>query len=395
LVRSLDLKVTTKKIDVRKFAKLHKLSLEDAARRVRYDFLEKTAQTVGADKIAVGHNSDDQVETFLMRLIRGSGAKGLRGIQPKRGRIIRPLIDCARDEIEKYCRWHKLRYRVDHTNFQTKYLRNKIRHHLLPILSKYNPNIRQNLKNTAELLGEDFNFINDLADKTLAKLRLKIDRKEITLDRGEFNKLPYSLRLYVLRNAIERVKGDLVDISVQNIKDVVGQSDGQFTIDLPVKLWVLGGNKEIIITQNKPHKPQRIVFEHKLRVPGRTEIPEIGSVINAEVKTLARRSPKGVGGLKRKKVKKDSKIAFLDADKLKGGLKVRNWRPGDKFRPFGMQGTKKLQDFFVDNKIPLKERYRVPVLESNGQIVWVGAQRIDDRFKVVKDTRQILVLTLF
>ncbi len=369
--------------DVLSFAKQNRLNLEDAARRARYEFLEKSAAKVGAIKIAVAHTADDNIETFLMRLVRGTGMKGLTGIPPVRGKIVRPLIGLLRSEIEEYLRSKKITPRIDRTNFETKYLRNRIRRNLIPALKSYNHNIKELLLQAISTANSIQGFVEVEAEKALKGMTLFKSAGEIRIDIRKLLNTDAALRGEVLRHAIETVKRDLVDISFVHIEDILGQlNKKRAEIDLPgVYAYVNKG--ALSISRSKRPETAPRTFMHKLEIPG--EVREGGGFfIEADVLPSV-----SVSDLRAK----DPYRAYLDYDKIGKPLIVRNRMPGDRFSPLGLKGSKKLQDIFVDQKIDLGERDSIPVIEDGKKIVWVVGYRMSEEAKVTPATRKVVRLS--
>jgi tRNA(Ile)-lysidine synthase len=226
VARELGLGVTAERRDVRSYRAEHHLSLEDAARRVRYRFFAEVAESLGADRVAVGHTADDQVETILMRLVRGSGAKGLQGMQPvaelpplggKGLRVIRPLLKVSRRETEIYCRQHGLTPRVDSSNLLPSQLRNCIRHQLVPLLRSYNPKIDEALLRTAETLTSELSFVEDHVNKVWYGVVTE-GKEAILLDKKGFLALHPALQRHLLREVVRRLLGDLEDVEWKHIE---------------------------------------------------------------------------------------------------------------------------------------------------------------------------------
>jgi len=381
--KKLKLPITCRENNVKALAKKEKLSLEDAARRVRYKFYEDVLNEVKASKIALGHTTDDNVETVLMRLVTGTGTRGLLGIPTKRGKIVRPLIDCWRREIESYCKKHKVKPRIDKSNYDAKYLRNKIRHRLLPVLESINPNVKTAINNTIELLSSDYEYLMKMSIKALHGAMIKSTKGSIKLDIDKLLMYPDSIRRYVLRVALEEVKGDLENITFTHIENILSKlpDDKKWELHLPSGIFVFGDGDELEISTSMSEEEGKIHFEYKLEVPGTVNIKEAGLKINAEAVAIP------------KKLKlKDRNQAIIDLGKTGNTLIVRSRNIGDRFSPFGIRGTKKLKDFLIDEKIPHKERDLIPILESRGKIVWVAGYRIDNAFRVTSKTRKALKL---
>ena len=387
LAQNLRVPISVEAIDVQAFAKEKKLSLETAARQVRYDFFARIAGKAEASKIAVGHSADDNVETFLMRLLRGTGIKGLCGIPPRRGKIIRPLIRIWRKEIEEYVGGLKLVPRRDHTNYESKYLRNRVRMKLLPQLKLYNLNIKEIILNTILLLTEDSLYLENRAETTLEECLRSSKEEEISLKVSKLKDLEQPILGHLLRLAIQRIKGNLLDLSYVHIREVMGKigSTESWELHLPDGIYAVGNEETLLITQERPQSKEVEKFYYKLPVPGEVFLREVGRRIKSEVLEQA-------SGLDYSELPPHE--AYIDFYKVGKEIVVRNRREGDRFSPLGIRGTKKVQDFFIDEKVALEERGRIPILESAGRIIWVAGMRVDERFKITPATRKVLKLQL-
>ncbi|OGO22924.1 MAG: tRNA lysidine(34) synthetase TilS [Chloroflexi bacterium RBG_16_50_9] len=379
--------------DVKAYQASHHASLEEAAREVRYAFLAQVAASVGAERVAVGHTLDDHVETILMHLIRGSGTRGLRGLQPVNrwwsggaGLIVmRPLLELSREETMAYCRDNHLEPRLDASNLSLEPLRNKIRYRLLPQLKEYNPRVVDALLRTARIAGDDIACLGAEA----ARLRGEITRKEgetVIFDRPGFINLPAALKRHLLRTCIEELTGNLKDIEARHIEDLLnalGKPAGKkiilpdgLTFTTDYDRYLLGANPESLI----PFPPMK--DEAKLNIPGKVSIPgwDIKAIIASPSEVEGERSE--TNGL----------TARFDVTKTGGNLTVRHRLPGDRFQPLGMSQPKKINEFMIDAKIPQGWRQRIPMVCSPEHILWVVGWRIDERVKVSPDTKQVLRL---
>lgn len=383
LGQALGLPVAVESIDVEEYAKNNSLGLEAAARVVRYDFLARVASNVSATKIAVGHTADDNVETFLMRLLRGSGLKGLCGIPPQRGNIIRPLIKVWRREIEDYVGSLKLVPRRDHTNYESKYLRNRVRLKLIPQLKIYNLNIKEIILQTILLLTDDNSYIESKAEALLATAISSSSSQEIRLSLAVLKNIERPIRSHVIRQAIGKVRGNLLELSYSHVQEILDKLEAKerWELNLPGGIFALGSREVLTFSLKPPLAVEPVQYRYPLSIPGELEIKEIGKTIRASL----------VG---KKEVTDDVAVAFLDHDYLSKKLVVRSRNEGDSFSPLGLRGTKKLQDFFVDEKVPAEARDLVPIVTNGKDIVWVGGMRIDERAKVKKDSKKIVKLEL-
>ncbi|MFC1954004.1 tRNA lysidine(34) synthetase TilS [Chloroflexota bacterium] len=398
--------VTVEQRDVKGYQARQRISLEEAAREVRYNFLAEVAKSVGAQRVAVGHTSDDNVETILMHLIRGTGTRGLRGLQPcsywqSSGSgitVIRPLLPVSRQETAAYCHEHHLTPRIDTSNFSLSPLRNKIRHQLLPLLRNYNPRVTEALLRTARIAGDDIDFL----DKENARLWDKIaqrQRETIVLNKEKFLNLPPVLQRHLLRTAIEKLLGNLKDIEARHIEEIMAvlYKPAGKRLSLPGGLiFTVEYDRYCLGTDAAALSPFPILSnEFSLRIPGETMLS--GWQVKATVIDSAEKVKfAGVGTLsetmKRKGLSDGGLVACLDLGRVGDKVAVRSWQSGDRFQPLGMSQPKKLGEFMIDAKIPRAWRRRVPVVCSSQHILWVVGWRIDDRVKVTESTRQTLCL---
>jgi tRNA(Ile)-lysidine synthase len=383
LAQRLNLPITVEAVDVAALAKQDKMGIEEAARGARYDFFERTAARIGANRIAVAHTADDNVETFLMRLLRGAGLKGLCGIPPKRGKIVRPIIKVWRREIEDYVGALKLVPRRDHTNYESKYMRNSVRLKLIPQLKIYNLNIKEIILQTILLLTEDSLYLENKAAEVLAEIQKEAPAGEIRLDLARLKNIDPALHGRLLRLAVAEVKGDLNQLAFTHIRAIMDKLDAteKWELHLPGGFFARGSKEELAIGRERGPQQEAREFKYTLSVPGRVELAEIGRSFNCD---FAEQLDKTAG----------PRIAYVDYAALGKDLIVRSKLPGDRFVPLGIAGTKKLQDFFVDEKVRAEARDEVPIVESGGRIIWVGGLRLDERAKVTEKTKKIVRLEL-
>jgi len=352
-------------------------SLQEAARRARYRFLEGVAQAVRAERIALGHTQDDLAETVLINLLRGSGLRGLAGIPPARqGCIIRPLIEVSRKEVSIYADAYQIPFVRDSSNAQEDYLRNRIRLKLLPILAEYNPKAVEALARAALILREEDMYLSSLVEEALASLFVRRG-EEAALSAVKLKTLPSALRRRVLREAFNRFSG--YSLSWERTTALERLLDAP-----PGRLHLVGQiaasweGKELIFASHRMEKGNDVVYP--LSPEGETDLPAFG--LRLRLTGL----PKGACDLR----VAGPFCAFLDAGEAQHPLVVRAWRPGDRFSPIGLGGSKKLQDFFVDAKVPRRRRSSIPLLLSGDRIAWVVGYRLDERFKVREGTTNVL-----
>lgn len=437
LARSLFLPITFDRQDVASYKARKKCSLEEGARELRYAFFTRVAEEVGSIRVAVGHTQDDQVETVLMHILRGTGTSGLRGLAPcssmlygkqemslRAARsnllVIRPLLDITREEAMRYCQEHKLEPRFDSSNRSLSFFRNRLRLELLPLLRQYNPCVDQALLRLADIAKGDDSFI----EKQALHLWDEVARREdnaVCLDKKKISTLPIALQRQVVRLAIDELVGDTRDIEavhIEALRTLLSKPVGK-QISLPNGIICHGEYDEIIIRVSrspdfehseeggmaKRYLPLSCPFpilqgDFPLKVPGKTILPGwrvVASISPSGIATLTKtegkqsRNPHRIrGGAGR--VSFLSTVAEFDLNKTGTNLSLRQRQPGDRFQPLGMNTAKKLSEFMIDAKIPFSWRHHVPLVCSPEQIIWVVGYRIDDRAKVTEATREILRL---
>ncbi len=377
-----------KKRDVSAFSKKKKLGKEEAARILRYTFFEEVSKKKGANKLALGHNADDQVETILMWLIRGTGKSGFTGIPPKRPLslkkkepvIIRPLIETKRKGIKAYLEKNNLSFCVDSSNLKPVYLRNKIRLKLLPYLEKYNPCISEHLIHWADIFREEENYLQCVTDKLIKEVIIIKEKNEIFLDLKML--LGYNINLQ-RRIFLKVLKKRVSFKNIEQILDLISQPKREKTICLAEDLWVKKDKKTLII-KGKRDFVRHKAFCYRLKVPGETKISSAGCSLIVKIYSLKGNIPVFDGG-------KEKDFCLFDWDILrKKELWVRSRKEGDRFKPFGMCGSKKIKDFFIDEKIFSAEKGRIPLLVTEKEIIWVGGLRRADKAKITKKTKNIM-----
>ncbi|MBO8142822.1 MAG: tRNA lysidine(34) synthetase TilS [Firmicutes bacterium] len=390
-------------------------SWQQAARRVRYRLLEEVAAAEGAHRVALAHHADDQAETILLRLLRGAGAAGLGGMRPKRGLYVRPLLWVARQEIEAYCRAFRLSFRADPTNRSLRYLRNRIRHRLLPLLeAEFNPNVRAVLNRTATLLREDDDYLEELARQAFQQL----GRPEDGLSVDGLSRLPRPLARRVLRLAVQQAGVELAAVSAAHVDRMLSLAGdeapkaGCRPVTLPGGVRVRRESGRLVMewpgTGGETGDEGGGAVDCPLVVPGRTVVEPWNVAVEADLIPCAQagsrnaaRSLQGPaargdgeapGGSAGRHGEGPVREVDLDWEQVVPPLRVRAWRPGDRMRPLGLGGSKKLQDIFVDAKVPAKRRHQVPVICDEQGILWLAGLRVDERGAAGPRTRQVLRL---
>jgi len=373
------------RFNVREFRKLGGLSPQDAARRIRFHFFYDLLRKHHAQKIALGHNADDQVETVLLRLIRGSGLRGLKGILPIReGKVIRPLLEVWREEIDSFALGKKIPFLCDSSNLKNDYLRNRIRLSLIPFIEgEYQPHFKETLLRTSKILREEDDYLEKEAEEAYQKV-IHEAKDALAFNFSEYQTLHRAIQWRVVKKISEKILGsgkvmeDGGEAEFHKIHQNLHQSSPSFLIELSHGFWVekrydlvLFGKGEV-----KPSSP----FEVELISPGHTIVEEIGKEVVIE------ETDRGQFG----DYSGPPDTALMDYESLRFPLKMRNFRPGDRFCPLGVKGSQKLKDFFIDHKVPKFERPRVPLLISEEMIAWIVGYRIDERVKITERTRKVL-----
>ncbi len=375
-----------KQVDVPAWLKRHGGSPQDASRRLRYSFLREVAKSHGANSIALAHNLGDQAETVLLHLLRGAGTAGLAGMRFRESsgtvNLVRPLLTASRAEILRYLQHHRLPFRVDESNSEAKYTRNWLRHNLLPVMRQLNPEVEAAITRTAEVLQAETDFVEHEALLAYAEIA-EAGEHTVALESHRLGRLPLALQRRVLRLAYAQLLGDDRDLSLSNVEAAIallGRSAGT-SLDWPKGLTCQLGYSHLQIG-TVDHR-NREGFSVQLPLPGRvTWADEEGEII-ASIVPRAALSSFGDG----------KTLACLDRAALHTDvLEVRSWRDGDRFRPLGMNGFKKLQDFFIDSKVDRGARQNIPLVLSGQEIVWVAGLRGDHRFRVTPCTTEVVCL---
>jgi tRNA(Ile)-lysidine synthase len=368
-------------IDVRTYANEKGFNLQEAARELRYMTFESVAYEIGAKKIAQGHTVDDQLETFFMRMFRGSGPKGLSGIPPARGMIIRPLLDVDREAIENYLKQENKSFIMDSSNLKKDYLRNKLRLELIPEMKKMAPHITQSIARTMDILREEEKYFEIIIAKTLMKLISRKTDKQIELFLSPLEVMDRVILRRVLRRALDETRGlrGIEFVHIENIIELVKHGRQGDRICLPQGLRAVKDYATLILTSEIPEK----LGSFTLNVPGEVVLKEIGTVIKASIEHEG------------EQYGRERTTALFDAGKTGTELTIRSREKGDFFYPAGFGRKKKLQDYFVDEKVPRDERDAVPIVITGNDIVWIAGYRGDERFKVSESTKMFLKIKLY
>ncbi len=368
--------------DVRSEARAGKLNLEETARGLRYEFLRSAAGAWGATRIATGHTMNDQAETFLMRLLRGSGLSGLAGIEPVSAAgqvpVVRPLLGVLRQDVEAYLRAEGLAFREDESNADRKLLRNRIRLGLLPqMASEYAPRIVEHLARLSAIIREEDEllaaFIRELADEFIAGAGEKT-----TLDVRTLSFLPPALARRVAREFLRRLKGDLRAISFEDVESLLGLRDGrEKTVKKGLRLRRENGRLFLLKGRKRTSRAFEVTWD------GRGDVTAAGSRFSGRVIAAGEGVP--LRG-------DDRKRALFDLATLSFPIVVRSRRPGDLYRPLGAPGRKKLKEILRAKGIPRGARDRLPVFISRSRIIWVPGLPVAEDFKVEASTQTLFLI---
>lgn len=420
---------TVESADVAAVARERRLAIEEAARQVRYAFLARLARAVGGRTVAVAHNADDQVETVLMHLLRGAGLAGLRGMRPvsrleelrladpslsadeavppgrtgcapygpswEEGgasiRLIRPLLEVTRADVEAYCRAHGLQPRFDASNLDRTFYRNRLRHELIPYLETYNPNVRQVIRRMAEAIAGDYDLLRQQLAEVWPRVVRHASSEALTLDLTVLRGLPVGLQRSVLREAVHCLRRSLRNINWVHIDDAVRVlAEGQVgaAATLPRGLLLTIGYDVATLAPaghavERSHVPRIAGEIAPLPVPGRTPLGG-GWVLVIE------RIPRGALPDDWRE-NPDPYVAYLDAERCAGPLALRTRREGDWFIPLGLGHRQRVRDLMINAKVPRDERDGLPLLTCGSEIAWVVGLRLDERFAVTHETTEVLV----
>ena len=402
LAREWNLPATIEARDVQTLANEQHLSIEEAARHARYEFLSDVARRVGSRVIAVAHNTDDQVETLLMHFMRGAGLAGLRGMLYKTEigdwrfgaptsklqsltsnlYLVRPLLDVTRAEIETYCKRNYLAPRVDASNTNTTFFRNRLRNEALPYLETLNPNLRQTLVRASHALTDDFDFVQRGVRSAYAIVAREVNGV-IVFDRTAWRALHPAIQRGTLRAAVQQLRGNLRNIDWTHIEDarrVALEKSAGAQATLPGGLMLSVGYTDFTIADAEhgarlPDLPLLYVDRVELFPEGVTELPDSEWVVQTQT-------------VNHKIETTDRWTARFDSEQSKGAIYLRRRRAGDRFQPAGMVGhTQSLHEFMINEKIPRAARGLLPLLIVDEQIVWVCGWRIDERAQTTDATR--------
>jgi tRNA(Ile)-lysidine synthase len=415
LARSWNLPVTIGSVDVSALARQEQRSLEDAARVARYRFLREVAQ---GQLIAVAHHRDDQVETLLLHWLRGGGLASMVGLQPRQQDIIRPLLCITHADTVAYCKQHDLRPLEDMSNSDLRFLRNRIRHQLLPLLTELNPGIRETLLRNAETMQVDFAWIEDQIDTYWPQVVSCQEGDRIVLRLSVLREFPLSLQRHLLRRVTALLYAGQSPLELRHyrlIEQLMERQSGgaALTLHLPNHLHVrcTGNTLEFQRVHEESSKTEAFTepMEVQLPIPGQVAVAGTSWIATAEMlpddllqqvrKVLEHQDWAAVWHI----LPATRYTVYVDADKLTSDqeshvlpiLRVRTRRNGDRMRPLGMACEKKVQDILVDKHVPRAERDQIPLFFAKKHCVWLAGIHLDDRVRLTKETRHIVRLSVF
>jgi tRNA(Ile)-lysidine synthase len=391
MAESLGLPIEVARADVRAVAREARRSVEDVARELRYAFFDEAAVRAGAEAVAVGHSRDDQAETFLLRLMRGAGARGLAAILPRAGRVIRPLLEISRAELRQYAAGRQLPFRSDASNDDLSIPRNRVRHELIPYLEReFSPGIRAVLAREAAVARDDEDRLQDEAIDLARSIVLTTTGGKTELDAAALRSLHPALAARVVRAALARQAPGRF-IGFDHVDRVLACAQGAYrgAIDLPGQRAI---RRDGVIVLGPPRQRRREdrrenSFRYSLSIPGEVTIDNLGWSVSAERLGAPGRAGRGPAGPAR------APEVMVAADPLKLPLAIRSRRAGDRFSPLGLGHRKKLQDFLVDRKIPREMRDSLPlVVDGEDRIVWVVGESVAEDFRVTELSRGVILL---
>ncbi len=373
IAKKYNLQLHIKRCDTKKIAEKNKISIEMAAREIRYSWFIQIAENYDFSKIATAHHLNDSVETILLNLSKKTGLNGMTGIPVINGKIIRPLLFAKKEQIIKYCNKNNLSYRKDYTNEKTEYQRNKIRHLIIPQFQKLNPAFIDNVKQTADNLKQ-YKKLFKIYFKKFTDKCVFYDNYSVYINKGKMLRYePVGLFLFQFLR-----KFGFNPTQVKNILTALSNTGKQF---LTNECRLIIDRNYLIISKINPANKKIYKIDEKI-----------------DFLTIKKNQPDElqlkiiIKNYDELNIVKKPKFAFLDYDKLKFPLILRKWQNGDFFYPFGMTNKKKLSDFFSDNKLSLNQKENTWILCSGKKIIWIVGYRIDDRFKITKNTKKAIVL---
>jgi tRNA(Ile)-lysidine synthase len=359
----------TTRFDTKSIAKKNRLSIQMAARELRYNWFEDIRIKFGYDSVAVAHNLNDNIETLLINLVRGTGLAGMSGMKPVSDRIIRPLLFATRQDIINFRNSNNIIFREDKSNADTKYIRNKIRHRILPVLKEINPSVEITLNETAER----FSGLNEIVTWCISRIMESVSEETGQLTKFNIHRLKTYLNNRTLLYELFKPFGITNALITDLIRVIEGRTGGMVITDTH---RIIRNRNELIVSETTARNETIYSIENKeafLTFPGISSVRRVRITDAFEIPS-------------------DSHTACLDAQKLAFPAIIRKWETGDYFYPLGMKKRKKLSDYFIDKKYSKFDKENAFILESAGKIVWIVGERIDDRFKITSETKNALII---
>ncbi len=381
----IDIKTHIEAVDLKKFARRKKMSLETAGRLQRYDFLQRTADKIGATKIATAHTADDQVETIIMRWLRGSGARGLAGIPYRRGNIIRPLLDVKKNEILQYLTDHNQSFCEDVSNTRVDFTRNKIRHRLLPLLEKeYYAGISRRIRQSADIFRMIEEFLQAQVKQYAQKNCHSIKEDQIKLDLSEFFDYPDIVQIELIRWCVDHLSAGSENWTLKHYFDCLDLASNEKTgreRHFPGSVIVHRSYDRLVFSLSQPDFGP---YHYQLMIPGCVHICEAGVKIESQI--LLRSESDNFD------MKSDNRI-LADLDLLSQPITIRNRQPGDRIHLYG-NGRKKVKDVFIEAKVPRREREKIPLVFSGPDLLWIAGYRRGSLAPISEQTDKVVLFEI-
>ncbi len=386
--REMEITSESRKVDINSLRQGTGRSIEDIGREVRYQFLNDVARKYHAHKIALGHNLNDQIETVVMNVLRGSGSEGLKGMLPIRDSLyIRPLLSISREKILSFIESHKIQYVTDASNTESLYLRNRIRNSLIPQLKEYNPNLEENLQNMAEIMRLEDDYMKSMSRAIIPNWKIKAESSDITISISEFRKYHEAVQNQVIKGLLRQLTPGGQGIGYAHIKavtDLYSSGHPSGYLDLPHGIMVRREYDSLIISKGIKAKRNitRDIFDnihYEVAFPGSVNIAELGKILQSEFV----KHPEDLRAVTKN-------IVFMDYDTVVPPVIIRTIKPGDRIQPLGMRGEKKIKNYFIDEKVPIDVRKQTLLLLDQVSVIWIVGRRLSERVKISEETRRVL-----
>lgn len=368
--------------DVPAYIKETGLSPEEAGREIRYRLFNRVCRDTGGNKIAVAHNLNDHIETVLMRFMRGSGIDGLKGIEAVRGNIIRPLLEIDRLRIEEYCAENGLNPRIDKTNLESVYHRNKIRLELIPYIEKnFNPNIKAALSRFSEIAKDENDYLENVAEEKLRGIADFSEYKAV-IDIPRFMTVHKALQRRIIRQCIEKLSNTLNGFEFKHFERILEllQKNTGAAVVLPHRLRAYISYDKLVLAKDIVKADKKCYYKLKYDYDNRVDTAK-GTII------IERKKAEEIKALRGQK-----DTIYIDPSSIKEELVLRFRQPGDMFSPIGMKGSKKLKEYLIDEKVPREERDELELIADGNEIVWIVGGRLSDKYKVTDNTSDVIVI---